>query len=372
MKSIIHLLLFILLIPLSSCEKKQSKIIGDNPVDSISTETRNAYRWPFSNGSIWNMPIGSKAIYVAANIKPATILAMTVDEDYIIMTPNEPLVDVYSSNVGWGSGDRCLKTGGLLISLPIPTSFVVNQKTWDGNTPNAGAAVLMPDGHTIKQTQPFAYDPKYGYATSQYVFGDEDLFGTGIYGAHGGSGLSAIGGALRYDELTPTSGPIRHALKVNLYGKESIYYDNVTNGYRWPAKTADGGAQTDYSNNIAQKACRMGALLALHKDLKLDTFLLETQPAKVLAKAFQDYGAYLVDNTGWSVYAIITEWGPNGRFKDSFKTNWGFDFSTNVNTPFGRDMEKIFKNLYVIDNNSQTSVGGGGSPRQPYAPVFKK
>lgn len=355
-----------------SCEKKTANSIDDVPSDTLSTETRDPYRWPFSKGSIWNMPIGSNAVYVAANIKPATRAGMTIDEDYIIMTPNEPLLDIYQSNVGWGSGDRCVKTGDLMCSLPIPKSFVVNRNTWDGNTPNAGIAVLMPDGQTIKQNQPFAYDPKYGYATTGYLFPDENLYGTGMYGAHGGSGLSAIGGALRYDELTPTSGPIRHALKVNLYGKESIYYDSETQGYRWPAKTADGDADGSYSRDITLKACRMGALLALHKDLKIESLQLETEPARILAKAFQDYGAYLVDNTGWSVYAIITEWGPGGRFKDKFKENWGFDFITSVDSPFGRDMEKIFKNLYVIDNNSVSSVGGGGKPRQPYAPAFKK
>jgi len=58
---------------------------------------------------------------------------------------------------------------------------------------------------------------------SQYVFDDQDIYGSGMVGAHGGSGLSAIGGALRCGELTPTSGAIRHALKMNLFGRKNIY-----------------------------------------------------------------------------------------------------------------------------------------------------
>jgi hypothetical protein len=36
----------------------------------------------------------------------------------------------------------------------------------------------------------------------------------------------------------------------------------------------------------------------------------------------------------------------------------------------GRDMDRLFLALAVVDNNSATSVGGGGTPRQPLAPPF--
>ena len=123
----------------------------------------------------------------------------------------------------------------------------------------------MPDGRTIKQTQPFARcTPEYG--TSRCLFGDEELYGPGYYGAHGGSGLSCIGGTLRVGELVPGAGPIRHVLKVNLYAARNLHYDDETRGYRWPAR--------------------------------------------IRAQAFQDYGAYVVDDTAWDVYALVTEWRP--------------------------------------------------------------
>lgn len=344
---------------------------------AIIEETRDPLKWPFSQTSIWNMPIGSNAVYVNAKIEKAMSRGMTADEDIIVMTPGEALVGIYINSAGWNRNkSRCEVEGDLLFSAPIPGDFVVSPETWDGLTPNSGIAVLMPDGRTIKQTQPFARCTHNGPATSRYVFGDEDIYGDGMYGAHGGSGLSAIGGALRYDELTPESGPIRHALKVNIYGKKNIYYDEKTKGFRWPAKRADGYAAGNYYSERSGDtvtALRMGALLALPAWMNLDSLGFETKPAKTLAEAFQNYGAYLVDDTAWDVYAMITEWSPEGRFMDEFEKNWGFPFNiSDKSTPWARDMDRIFLNLHVVDNNSPESIGGGGSPRVPLAPAFTK
>jgi hypothetical protein len=116
----------------------------------------------------------------------------------------------------------------------------------------------------------------------------------------------------------------------------------------------------------------MGALLALPTTLNLDKMGFETQPARILAEAFQNYGAYLTDDTGWNVYAIIAEWSPEGRFSEDFKNNWGFSFSQNSkDNPWSRDMDRIFLNLSVVDNNSANNIGGGGQARMPLAPDFE-
>lgn len=342
----------------------------------IVNKTRDPLKWPFANNSIWNMPIGSNAVYVHARIEKAS--AITMDEDYIVLTPNAPLMNIYYSDAGWNrSKKRCEKTGDrLLYAAPIPQNFIVSPKTWDGATPNAGLAVLMPDGRTIKQNQPFAHCEEGGFATTGFVFEDQDIYGPGIYGAHGASGLSAIGGALRVGELTPTSGPIRHVLKVNMFGRKNVYYDDETKGFRWPALAADAYASKEYykdRKNPVVKECRMGALLALPPTIKIESLGLETEPARILAKAFQDYGAYLVDDTAYDSYAIMTEWGPDGRFADDFEKNWGFNFNQKTkDSPWGRDIVRIFTNLYVVDNNSPKTIGGGGKLRAPLAPKFNK
>lgn len=378
MKNLIFAMALISLLSCSGKDEKNNPIIAPEEKLEFTIEpgTRNPLTWPFSQTSIWNMPIGSKAVYVHAKLEKATQQGMTIDEDYIVLTPDEALVDIYENFAGWDPNkSRCDVQGKLLFSAPIPKSFVVSPSTWDGRTPNAGLAVLMPDRRTIRQTQPFAFCDPTKSATSQYVFDNQDIYGPGMYGAHGGSGLSAIGGTLRLGELTPTSGKIRHALKVNLFGRKNIYYDSKTKGFRWPAVQADGYASENYSKertNPTVKECRMGALLALPAKMNLDSLGLETQPARILAEAFQNYGAYLVDDTGWNVYAIITEWSPNGRFSEEFKKNWGFSFAqSSKNTPWSRDMDRIFLNLHVVDNNSFVNPGGGGVPRLPLAPVFE-
>jgi hypothetical protein len=119
------------------------------------------------------------------------------------------------------------------------------------------------------------------------------------------------------------------------------------------------------------KECRLGALLALPPWIDLDSLAFETMPAKILAEAFRDYGAYIVDDAGWDVYAIITEWSPEGRFKEEFRKNWGFSINPgSKNTAWARDMDRIFLNLHVVDNNMEDRIGGGGEPRVPLAPDF--
>ncbi|MFW5852163.1 MAG: hypothetical protein ACOCWB_08065, partial [Bacteroidota bacterium] len=294
------------------------------------TTTRDPYKWPFSEKSIWNMPIGSEAIYIHAGIQKANSFGMTKDEDIIVLSPSSPLTDIFINNAEWDANeDRCTKNGGLLFTAPIPENFVVSKNTWDGNVPNSGLAVLMSDGVTIKQTQPFSRCKANDFGTSKYVFSDVNIYSDGYYGAHGGSGLSAIGGTLRLGELMPNS-VIRHALKVNLYAARNLYYDSETKGYRWPALNADNYASTTYGSlrtASVVKECRMGALLALPIWMDIDSLGFETEPAKILARAFQNYGAYIVDDTYWDVYAIVTEWSPDGRFSDEFENQWGFSFT---------------------------------------------
>ena len=117
-----------------------------------------------------------------------------------------------------------------------------------------------------------------------------------------------------------------------------------------------------------------GALLTLHPSVNLNSLAdnslgLETEPALILARTFQDYGAYLVDDTAWDVYAILVERSPDGNVVDEFENVWGFTMTPpSTMTPWSRDMQRIFTNLYVVDNNEPDSVGGGGTPRQPLAP----
>jgi hypothetical protein len=320
------------------------------------------------------MPIGSKAQYVPAKIGLSGQNWMTVDEDVIILKPDAPLTKVEYNSAGWDrSKSRCTPESGTLYIVPIPADFIYSPDTWDGLTPNASTAILMPDGRTVHQFQPFARCTAKQVATGQYKYPTVDIYGYGIEGAHGGSGLSSLGGSIRLGELVP-GGKIPHAMKMNLYAKKNYYYSESESdgkaGYRWPAVQADGYANSG-SYAGTNPALQIGSLLALKPDF--DFSQLETEAAQILAKAFIHYGAYIVDDTAWDVYALCTEHGPDGSMKNEFEQVWGYGFSGNgMNNGWKRDYKKIIENLQAIDNNNPDSIGGGGTPLVPLAEPLAK
>lgn len=161
-----------------------------------SAQTRDPLKWPFVSTSPWNMPIGTGASFAASGLHFTTTPNATeywydmpqTDSERIILTPGAPLTDVYINTTGWSGGDRCVQQGALFFQAPIPAAYVV-----PNSTNNNGAAILMADGKTITQTQPFTRCAGYSHATSlqvpwsisawQYDIKTED----GRLGAHGGS-----------------------------------------------------------------------------------------------------------------------------------------------------------------------------------------
>jgi len=93
---------------------------------------------------------------------------------------------------------------------------------------------------------------------------------------------------------------------------------------------------------------------------------LETDAARILARGFVDYGAYVVDNTGWSVYGLATEYSTAGSVEQEFAQSWGFSMTpASKDVPWARDMDRIFGALNVVDNwnlaNWQTVSASGGT-----------
>jgi hypothetical protein len=322
------------------------------------TGTRDKRYWPFSSYSIWNMPLGSDAVYVPAGIGEAG--SFNVDEEYLVFPdPTDPVVPVFT-NGAWGEG-RCAQDN-YEYSIHLPPDFIVDDAR-PGYTPNAPGAVLDADGRTIRQMQPISRCEDGGPLTAGWLAEDEDIYGDGILGAHGGSGLSSIGGSIREGELTGPD-PIRHALKVNLWGERWLSADD--DGHRWPAVHADAGYDDPESGNVyggEVSALRMGALLAIAPDVHLSSLGLRTAAARKIAWTLQNYGAYVVDNTTQDTHAIAVEAGAVGEFEATF----GYDMDSGEG-PWYDDMMRIFEALSVVDNNGRSSIGGGGTPWQPLAP----
>ena len=344
--------------------------------------TRDAKQWPFAWNSIWNLPLGANAELVPAGIPAASGMGMTIDENIIVLKPDAPQTPIVMNDAGWDNQrTRCGSANGgqaIAQNIPIPSNFSTDPG-YLGHTPNMAAAVLLADGSTVVQTQPFHRCGAGGPATSQYMFQSADLHnGDGILGAHGGSGMSSLGGALRLGELVPGS-TIRHALKVELDCERLCYYNvgegDGKAGFRWPAVAADSGAPGRYHGS--NPAVQMGSLLALAPNF--DESRLQTEPARILARAMRDYGGYVVDDTGWSVYALATEWSPDGRVADEFSQAWGFGIQTGsvagcteltASCQWANDMATMFTSLSVVQDNGPAAVGGNGARRQPCAPPF--
>ena len=352
---------------------------GDKMLASVVTSgSRDPLKQPFASNSIWNMPIGSGARFVRANLNPKpgnNIWAAMpgIDDEKLILKPSAPLVNINYSNAAWTGKNRCSATGGLMYQVPMPSNYII-----PNTNKNSSAVFLMKDGRTLVQTQPVARCSAGGPATAYAKFANVDLYGPGITGAHGGSGLSAIGGSIRLGELRPgtTTGP-RHALKVNVYAKEALFKCTTRSACsRWPATTSDSYAVGWYgaASKNSNSAMKMGALLAIPGSTSIASLGLETMPAKQLAWTLQNYGAYIVDDTYAAGFDFSAEDGPDGSKRDEFKRDWGFDMNQKVqgNTAWVRDIQRIMKALSVVDNNSPTSIGGGGTPRQPLAPALAK
>jgi hypothetical protein len=365
----------------ASCLQCSSEAgIADFPV------TRDALRWPFAPDSIWNTPIGSAAVYLPANLPgvPGNDSAAPMpqlDEELIVLAPAAPVTAIYQSHAGWSGGNRCASDAGpplQLLSAPLPPDFVVSN-----SKANNAAALLAADGRTILQTQPLTRCEAGGPATSMVNFPAVDLFGDGMGGAHGGSGLSSIGGSIRSGELRPGSIGPRHALKVNVYARQVLFPCTVkADCFRWPANRADSYAvgayglrRNDAMNDPTKgSAMRMGALLAIPPSTTIDSLQLETEPGRQLAWTLQNYGAYIVDDTFSPGFALNVEAGPGGTLRAQFRSDWGYEIEQRVrdNSPWVRDMQRLVQALYVIDNNAPDRIGGGGTPRQPIAPPFQR
>ncbi|MGB7444908.1 MAG: hypothetical protein WA919_27890 [Coleofasciculaceae cyanobacterium] len=325
---------------------------------------RDKHRWPFSCDSIWNMPIGSKAQYVPANISKAKWI--TPEVNYYIVTSNSDRLVPWYVTQNWGVG-RCQLGGAYLGQINVPDNLVVPDAT-ENSTPNNAAAFLHPDGRTLIQMNPLtrcqAGGPVFGYPTPGEIENYENIYGQGITGGQGGSGLSSIGGTIRLGELQPSAPPIHHTLKLLVRASQYLYKEPP--GYRWPAVRADDYAFEQTSSvryGGSNPNLVMGSLLAIPPSVIEASLGLTTVPGKKLFHALQDYGGYIVDDTAWENHAIAVE----KEVVEEFFSAYGYTFASNSGA-FYEDVNKLFQALHIVNNNGPNSIGGGGTPRQPLAP----
>ena len=356
---------------------------------SAGVPCRNSFLWPFNSTSIWNTPIGSDAFMSPSNLynsktslrQPPTNFHN--DQDWIILAhdsdPETPWID--DSGHFPGGCVQIAKNATESITH-FPSSLVV-----DCTPNNNAAAILLPDGRSLIQTQPL-YRPFPGspiiawYHTGapQAYPWKIDVRGDGALGAHGGSGLSSIGGTIRLGELLQNT-TINHALKIELWShpyyfggtpalKNSTSANGGRNQYVWPATGSDSGSNIPGEQgglyNGTDRVVAPGALLALPRNIATE-LQLQTKLGEKFKQVLTDFGAYIVDDTGSEAggAAFCAEPGV------VLEVERAYGVSFNITNPVSKgksakddavynDLLLLFQNLHVVTNNFPTSIGGGG------------
>eukprot|EP00928_Gymnodinium_smaydae_P056459 TRINITY_DN39845_c0_g1_i1.p1 TRINITY_DN39845_c0_g1~~TRINITY_DN39845_c0_g1_i1.p1 ORF type:complete len:423 (-),score=16.29 TRINITY_DN39845_c0_g1_i1:74-1300(-) len=384
-----------------------SLLLGLQSFSHLCGACRDRFLEPFSSSSIWNTAIGSHANFVharlyvangscgsAPNCEPAA--SFHNDQEWFLLSHPETDLQVPWIDQGdWGSDDHCKITGKQVTTIGLPPEWTTASdggRSKAGQVNNNAMGVLLPDNETIVQMQPAyrcaVHSPllaRFGNATDgcpQRFPNTTSIFGDGALGAHGGSGLSGVGGTIRIGELTRKE-PIGHALKIELqhqwyFGRYPLQPDSKENQgrrqYVWPATGSDscsvGAPHGCYEGSLSTLA--PGALLAVPSDLAEEMRQkMQTAPGRKILEALTDYGGYIVDDTGAVNSAAICM---SSEVNDEMTTVFGYSMtyphgvSARPDDP-GRllysDLLHIFQNLHVVTNNAAASVGGGGVPRKP-------
>ncbi|HXK32583.1 MAG TPA: hypothetical protein VNM91_01035 [Dehalococcoidia bacterium] len=320
------------------------------PTPTQTSGGRDKRLQPFSSTSPWNMPIGSAAQYTSAGLGSFNWSGYYHEDEMPIVATGAPLRAVIN-NGDWPAS--CSTAGDTVGQYPIPDGYLVPGP--NGDQPNRSGGVLAADGQTVLEFQYASRCSGTGPLTAGAIRCAHSIYGSGVgcVGAHGGSGLSGVGGSLRLWEVTGSQ-PIRHALKVTL---PVATLSGCGGGYRWPAMWADAGwNQSGNINFYSGPVCdlRMGSLVAIGPSENCSA-LAGSALGRRICQALQDYGAYVVDThpnvSGWRPATLNGEYGTG---------DYLYDISDELLTLFSR--------LQVVTNNSSSNVGGGGTPRQPLLP----
>lgn len=297
------------------------------PTTLPTTGTRVAAEWPFSATSPWNLGVGAGAQFessgaprTASLLDPAVtawINAGSYSHPVYRATSSDPLATVTrgTTTFQYRIPDHARPSGGSDEHMHVvePGGRYAHE-SWN----MVGANPLWTTGYTVRT----------------------DLWSTGMgergVRAYGGS---ALGGIVRTAELT--AGHIPHALALAITGNQ------LKTGWVWPATTQDGNASSTYFGQVP-----MGTYAAIPPGVDLGGLGL-TREGLALARALQDYGAYVVDRAG--AFVLSAEPSLDG---------------TTALANARRDLVRLRPYLRVVANNSPTSINGGGLPRVPAAPPF--
>lgn len=336
---------------------------------------RDSNTVPFASASVWNTPVGTGAQYVPLSMTVPTH-GYSVDDGFIVLTPSAPLRNLIDRKYWWPYPQTGITPVDSGIDVHIPDDYLIPPPP-GSSYPNRATAMIQANGlvrefqYTVRESA--GSDVTYHESLrATYDLTGDGLTGPNGFGAHGGSGMTVLGGTIRDTELS-NPGPIGHALAltINTWKWATAQGGAITNGYRWPAIAADSNWATAYGSvdggAHSKDGVGMGSLLAVPASVDLAALGLETTLGWKIAEAMQQYGGYIVDSTGsasnddllWNVTAEALERYP-------MLDAWGDPAPPD--TPYRRDMDRILPMLALVDNNTPTTIGGGGVPLVPWSP----
>lgn len=289
------------------------------PGDTPPAATRTAALQPFLTSSPWNTPVGSGAQFEGEDGE--------VTQSFL--THGKPVVnrDSWSIAVYTATTSDPVTTLVGTVDGARYRGYVPADTTAPGGTdrevsiiqPNGTEAYGIYDWGSISGTT----------ATSQIVL-PVDLLGTGWGSGTRAASTPNIAGLIRNHELEQNE--IQHAVAMAL-PRSALEVGPV-----WPAISQDGDT-SEYTGDVP-----MGTLFAIPGDVDV-TGLGLTDDGLALARALQDFGAYVVDSAGTN--ALYCEVACNVTDYNELNAAW-------------KQLEPLMR---AMTNNSETNVGGGGTPR---------
>ena len=293
--------------------------------------------WPFRHDSVWNLPVATTAQFEAATdtrtaalINPTGITAYVNWDTFSHPVTQATLADPVASITDTGDSTRSAITY-------VPAAAPIAAGT-DGHM-----HIVTPDGRWCHENFGTTRVSSTAYNVSRHQ--RSDLYGSGVGPASGtrAYGGSAIAGLIRTWEAT--AGVIRHALALALVNSQLKYTSGAAStdadgystllGYVYPATEQDGDSATAYTGQVP-----MGSYLGIPGTVDITTLGLSA-PGLVVARALQQFGAYVVDRAGSMVI-----------YADPLCS------STFIGSVRG-DMNAIRAQLRIVKNNSITTPNGG-------------
>ncbi len=288
----------------------------------LAGTNRDTAQQPFSRWSIWNMPIGDKATFgggLPNGYNTGIVQSDTWTVATYVAKESDPTVTVNTDENG-------------SVSLKVPSG------TNSSGDADGAVAIIQPDGKTGYEF--YDFKPS-GGSYRAMLYSKVDLTGTGQgTGYPRASQASALGGLVRSSDWS--KGEIADALAI------SIDRGALKNcGWVWPAISMDEGASC---NSTYKGSVPFGSMIALPPSVNINGLGL-SKDGLMIAKAFQNYGGYIVDSSDsggpkvWGEYPALV-----GKVSNA-----------------SNDMGKIGPLLRVVTNSGPNSIGGGGNPRVCYA-----